>query len=136
MPNRSTWGQVELDEGDRRTRHEHDAVERRPPLDSARRRDPHRLLTELASVIGRKWHLVIVHELVGGPQGFGALKTRIDGISSKVLTNHLRDLEEKGLVERTVVSDRPFRVEYSLTGRGRSFRELIDPVLEGTVSLR
>lgn len=83
-------------------------------------------VTATASVMAKKWHPVIVHRLLDGPLGFNDLKTEVDGISSKVLSDSLSDLEEKGIAARTVVSDQPFRVEYSLTERGRD----LEPVIE------
>ena len=84
-------------------------------------------ITTTASVIGKKWHPVIVHRLLdNGPLGFNALKAEVDGISSKVLSDSLEDLEEKTLVDRTIVSEKPFRVEYSLTALGES----LEPVIE------
>jgi DNA-binding HxlR family transcriptional regulator len=83
-------------------------------------------ITTTAKLIGKKWHPVIVHRLlVNGPLGFNALKTEVDGVSSKVLSDSLDDLEAKTLVERTVVSEKPFRVEYSLTERGESLEPVI-----------
>ena len=83
-------------------------------------------ITTTATLIGKKWHAVIVHRLLtNGPLGFNALKAEVDGISSKVLSDSLEDLEEKDLVDRTVVSEKPFRVEYSLTERGESLEEVI-----------
>jgi DNA-binding HxlR family transcriptional regulator len=88
-------------------------------------------ITSTATLIGKKWHPVIVHRLLaGGPQGFNDLKESVDGISSKVLSDSLEDLEEKGLVEREVISDRPFRVEYSLTERGASLEPVIESMRE------
>ena len=83
-------------------------------------------VTSTATILGRKWHPVIVHRLLNeGPQGFNALKEAVDGVSSKVLSDSLDDLAEHGLVERAVVSEKPFRVEYSLTERGRSLEPVI-----------
>ena len=83
-------------------------------------------ITATADLIGKKWHPVILHRLLkNGPLGFNALKDEVDGISSKVLSDSLDDLEEKTLVARDVVSEKPFRVEYSLTERGESIRPLI-----------
>jgi len=88
-------------------------------------------LTGTADVLGRKWYLVIIHQLAErGPLGFSALKTEVDGISSKVLSNSLDDLGEKGLIDRRIVSERPFRVEYSLTGQGRLFEPIIETIRE------
>ncbi|WP_435362297.1 winged helix-turn-helix transcriptional regulator [Haloarchaeobius sp. DFWS5] len=83
-------------------------------------------VTTTASLIGKKWHPVIVHRLLSnGPQGFNDLKNDVDGISSKVLSDSLDDLAEKTLVERTVISEKPFRVRYSLTDRGESLESVI-----------
>jgi DNA-binding HxlR family transcriptional regulator len=83
-------------------------------------------ITTTASLVGKKWHPVIVHRLLeDGPLGFNALKDEVDGISSKVLSDSLSDLEESGLVERAIVSEKPFRVEYSLTDRGADLEPVI-----------
>lgn len=83
-------------------------------------------ITSTATLIGRKWHPVVIHRLLcEGPLGFTALEREVDGISSKVLSDTLEDLEEKTLVDRAVVSEKPFRVEYSLTDRGESLRPVI-----------
>jgi DNA-binding HxlR family transcriptional regulator len=83
-------------------------------------------ITTTATILCRKWHPVIVHRLLrDGPLGFNALKDSVDGVSSKVLSDSLEDLEEHGLVVRDIVSEKPFRVEYSLTGRGESLEPII-----------
>lgn len=88
-------------------------------------------ITCAAEIIGKKWHPVIVHRLlVNGPLGFNALKDRVGGISSTVLSNNLDSLEENGLVERTIVSEKPFRVEYSLTDRGTDLAPIIEAMGE------
>ncbi len=88
-------------------------------------------VTTTATLIGKKWHPVIVHRLLEhGPLGFNALKEEVDGVSSKVLSDSLSDMEESALVEREIVSEKPFRVEYSLTDRGRDLRPIIE-AMEG-----
>jgi len=88
-------------------------------------------ITSTASLLGKKWHPVIVHRLLdNGPLGFNALKEEVDGISSKVLSDSLEDLEEKTLVDRTIVSEKPFRVRYSLTRRGESLEPVIEAMAE------
>jgi len=88
-------------------------------------------VTTTATLIGKKWHPVIVHRLLDeGPSGFNELKTDVDGISSKVLSDSLEDLQEKGLVEREVISEQPFRVQYSLTEHGRSLSPVIEAMAE------
>lgn len=79
-----------------------------------------------STVLGRKWHPVIVHRLLEhDPLAFGELEARIQDISGKVLSESLTDLEEKGLVERSVVNEKPVRVEYSLSRHGRGLEEAI-----------
>ncbi|NEU57870.1 helix-turn-helix domain-containing protein [Halorussus sp. MSC15.2] len=83
-------------------------------------------ITATASLLGKKWHPVIVHRLLeGGPMGFNELKADVGGISSKVLSDSLEDLEDKQLVNREIVSEKPVRVNYSLTEHGQSLESLI-----------
>lgn len=88
-------------------------------------------ITTTASLIGKKWHPVIIHRLLeNGPLGFNDLKGEVDGISSKVLSDNLSDLEDASLVERTIISEKPFRVEYSLTERGEDLETVIEAMAE------
>jgi DNA-binding HxlR family transcriptional regulator len=87
-------------------------------------------ITACATILGKKWHPVIVHRLLAEPRGFNDLKRAVDGISSKVLSDSLENLEEYGLVDRTVVSEKPFRVEYALTERGESLEPVIESMRE------
>lgn len=83
-------------------------------------------VTCTAHLIGKKWHPVIVHRLLEhGPSGFNELKEDIGGISSKVLSDSLEDLEENQLVDREIVSEKPVRVQYSLTDHGQSLEPVI-----------
>lgn len=78
-------------------------------------------------LIGNKWHPVIVHRLLRhGPLRFNELANETGAVTNKVLSQSLEDLEEKGLVNRTVVNEKPVAVEYSLTDRGKS----LDPVVD------
>ncbi|RQG92468.1 winged helix-turn-helix transcriptional regulator [Natrarchaeobius chitinivorans] len=84
-------------------------------------------LITASTVLGRKWHPTIVRQLLEvGPQGFSDLKTQIDGISGKVLSESLTDLEEQGIAERRVLETKPVRVEYSLTSTGRELQGVIE----------
>ena len=88
-------------------------------------------ITTTATLIGKKWHPVIIHRLLDtGPSGFNELKEDVDGISSKVLSDSLEDLQEKQLVDRKVISEQPFRVQYSLTPRGESLEDVIMEMAE------
>ena len=71
----------------------------------------------LLDMVTGRWAVLVVGALEDGPQRFGALRRRLDGISQKVLTEKLRDLETEGLLTRTVV-DRPLAVFYALTPLG------------------
>ena len=83
-------------------------------------------VTTTATLIGKKWHPVIIHRLLEyGPSGFNELKENVDGISSKVLSESLEDLGEKQLVKRDIVSEKPVRVQYSLTNHGQSLKPVI-----------
>ena len=90
-----------------------------------------------AAIIGKKWHPVIVHTLLeNGPLGFNALQRNLESISSKVLSESLEDMEEKRLLERRVISETPFRVEYVLTEHGESLEPVIDSMIDwGETSL-
>lgn len=77
--------------------------------------------TSLAK-IANKWTAMIVIALDGGPLRFGALRDTVDGISGKVLTETLRDLERDGIVSRTMYNEMPPRVEYELTALGQTLR--------------
>jgi len=77
--------------------------------------------------IGDKWSLLILFALVDGPDRFNALKNRIEGISQRMLTQTLRDLEREGYVERTVYPEVPVRVEYELTEMGR---DIVKPLYQ------
>ncbi len=88
-------------------------------------------ITSTATLIGKKWHPVIVHRLLqAGPLGFNALQEEVDGISSKVLSDSLSDLEEADVVDREIVSEKPFRVQYSLTERGEALQPVIEAMAE------
>jgi DNA-binding HxlR family transcriptional regulator len=76
-------------------------------------------------LIGNKWKLLILRNLLDGKQRFSELRRTISGISQKVLTDNLRSMEEDGIVVRTVYAEVPPRVEYSLSKLGNSMRSII-----------
>ena len=77
-------------------------------------------------LIGDKWKVLILRDLMPGTKRFGELKQSIGGISQKVLTSKLREMEADGLVERHVFAEVPPRVEYSLTPLGRTLKPVLD----------
>lgn len=78
------------------------------------------------TLIGDKWKVLILRDLMEGTKRFGELKRSLGNISQKVLTAQLRSMEESGLLERTVYAEVPPRVEYSLTGLGKSLQPILD----------
>ena len=77
------------------------------------------------SLIGSKWKLLIMRNLLSRPWRFNELQKSIDGISQKALTEALRSMEADGIVNRKVFPEVPPRVEYSLTELGESMRPII-----------
>jgi DNA-binding HxlR family transcriptional regulator len=83
--------------------------------------------------VGDKWSMMIVMTLADGSKRFSELKRAIDGISQRMLTLSLRGLERDGLVTRTVTPTIPPRVDYELTGLGRSLREPVKALGEWAI---
>ena len=77
-------------------------------------------------LIGSKWKLLILRNLLVRPWRFNELRASLEGISQKVLTNSLRELEADGIVIRTVFPEVPPRVEYSLSELGETMRPVLD----------
>jgi DNA-binding HxlR family transcriptional regulator len=79
-------------------------------------------------LIGRRWTGAILIALTDGPLRFGELGKAVPGLSDRLLSQRLRELEEEGLVERTVEPDAPVRVTYELTTKGAELRPAINEV--------
>lgn len=77
------------------------------------------------SLIGSKWKLLIMRNLLVRPWRFNELQKSLDGISQKVLTDSLRSMEADGIITRTVYPEVPPRVEYALSELGESMRPII-----------
>lgn len=77
-------------------------------------------------LIGNKWKLLIIRNLLGKTQRFTDFVKTIPGISKKVLTDNLRALEADGLIEREVFAEVPPRVEYSLSALGKTLKPILD----------
>lgn len=78
------------------------------------------------TLIGDKWKVLILRDLMPGTKRFGELKKSVGTVSQKVLTAQLRAMEETGLVHREVYAEVPPRVEYSLTELGKSLKPILD----------
>ena len=81
-------------------------------------------------LVGNRYKAIIIIELLNGKKRFTELKNLINGISQKVLTDHLRIMEEYGAISREVYAEVPPRVEYSLTELGLALKPIIDDMIE------
>ena len=78
------------------------------------------------ALIGSKWKLLILRNLLARPWRFNGMKKNLEGISQKVLTDSLRSLDDDGIITRTVYPEVPPRVEYALSELGESMRPIIN----------
>lgn len=78
------------------------------------------------TLISDKWKVLILRDLLPGTKRFGELKKSLGNVSQKVLTAQLRQMEESGLLTRTVYAEVPPRVEYTLTELGYSLQPILD----------
>lgn len=76
-------------------------------------------------IIGKRWTVLIIRELLRGTTQFNRFLENIEGITPKVLTERLRELQNHGIVRRRIVSDSPIRVEYGLTDLGKEFQPVL-----------
>ena len=82
------------------------------------------------NLIGNKWKLLIIRDLISSTIRFGELRKNLEGISQRVLTQNLRELENDGLIKRKVYAEVPPRVEYSLNELGRSLLPIISTMAD------
>ena len=83
-------------------------------------------LTNAMNVIGGKWKIVILGHLLKKEKRFGELNRAIQGVTQKMLTQQLRELEKDGIVHREIYKEIPPKVEYSLTDFGRSLEPIVN----------
>jgi DNA-binding HxlR family transcriptional regulator len=81
-------------------------------------------------IIGKKWTVLIIREMLRGTMQFNRFLENIEGITPKVLTERLRELQKFGIVRRRIVSEYPIRIEYEMTDLGKEF----EPVLLAAAS--
>ncbi len=79
-----------------------------------------------ASIIGNKWKIIILRDLLTGTKRYNELTRSVVGISAKVLTENLRDLGRDGIISRKVYPVVPPKVEYSLTEKGKELKGVLD----------
>ena len=102
-------------------------MNRKTQIISPRKLDPVTCgVAKTIRIIGSKWTLLILRDLFEGTKRFGELQESLVGISTKTLTARLQELEGDGLVHRKVYPVIPPKVEYSLTPKGRSLKDIID----------
>jgi DNA-binding HxlR family transcriptional regulator len=77
-------------------------------------------------IIGSKWTILVLHQLCTGTKRFGVLQRALPGISPKTLSERLKQLEENGILKKKVFAEVPLHVEYSLTSKGLSLKEIIE----------
>ena len=78
------------------------------------------------NIIGKKWAILIIRDLLSGKKRFGQLLTSLAGISPRTLSARLYDLEKNGVLAKKVFSEIPLRTEYSLTKKGKSLYSILD----------
>lgn len=83
-----------------------------------------------ASIISNKWKVLILRDLIDGTKRYNELNRSVVGISAKVLTQNLKDLEQDGIVSRKVYPVVPPKVEYSLTDKGKELKGILDMMKE------
>ena len=88
------------------------------------------MLTLAMDIVGGKWKMVILWQIRNGALRFSELKRKLDGVTQKMLTQQLRELEESGLINRTMYPVVPPKVEYSLTGEGEKLIPALDALCQ------
>jgi DNA-binding HxlR family transcriptional regulator len=87
-------------------------------------------------LIGNRWKVLIIRDLLEGTKRFGELKKSVGTITQKVLTQNLREMEESGLVVRKVYAEVPPKVEYTLTETGYSLKPILDSMVKWGTSYK
>ena len=79
-------------------------------------------------ILGKRWTGLIVRALMDGPRRFSQIGAYVDGLSDRLLSQRLQELEEAGVVERRVYTQRPVVVEYALTEKGADLRRVVEAI--------
>lgn len=112
------------------THREHTVEETVDEVDTVPPGSAEAVLQSMQGIVGRKWHPVILYHLLrDGQTGYTELQDRIDGISSKMLSESLSELEDRELVDRTITNRKPVRVAYEPTGRGRALEPVVTELI-------
>ena len=82
----------------------------------------------VVGILGKRWTGLILRSLMDRPRRFTEIMTYVDGLSERLLSERLKELEEAGIVERRVHTGRPVSVEYALTEKGRDLRRVVEAI--------
>ena len=82
--------------------------------------------TKTLKIVGRKWTMLLLHNMFDGKKRFGELQRSMPGISPKTLSQRLHELEKNGIINRKVFAEIPLHVEYTLTERGKSLHGIFE----------
>ncbi len=82
----------------------------------------------VVEILGKRWTGLILRSLMERPRRFTEIKIYVDGLSERLLSERLKELEEVGIVERRVYTERPVWVEYALTEKGRDLRRVVEAI--------
>lgn len=102
-----------------------DEIEQTQEEFSQKHREQCSVFQRASELLGKRWTGVIIYMLLQKPHRFNELLTAVHGISDRLLTERLRELEEQGLVERRVIPESPVRVEYLLTEAGHDAQAIV-----------
>ena len=87
-------------------------------------------------IVGRRWSAAILRALALGAERFGDIRWRVDGISDRLLSLRLKELEAEGLITRTVVPTTPVQVRYGLTRRGHDLTVALQPLVDWGIAAK
>ncbi len=86
--------------------------------------------THAIEIVGRRWTGAIVRSMLAGSCRFGEILSAVPGLSDRLLSERLKELEHEGIVERTVTPSTPVRIEYRLTDKGRALASVVRAVAD------
>ncbi|TCJ18368.1 transcriptional regulator [Rubrobacter taiwanensis] len=79
-------------------------------------------------IVGRRWSGAIIRAMLAGASRFGEIRCEIPDLTGRMLSERLKELEAEGIVERVVIPERPVRIEYRLTEKGRELRPVVEAI--------
>ena len=92
------------------------------------RLDPCPRYDRAINILGKKWNCLIIRSMLSAPRRFSDISNYVEGLSDRLLSQRLQELEESGIVERRVYDSKPVLVEYALTEKGAAFRQVVEAI--------